>query len=132
MKGVKARIFPVGRLDYNTSGLLILTNDGALTYGLTHPKHHVNKTYEVKVSGKVSERSLNMLRQGVIIDHRRTYPAEVEISKQSEKHTWIKISIHEGRNRQIRKMCEAVRCPVVQLKRISVGDIELGQLKVGE
>lgn len=132
MKDVKARIFPVGRLDYNTSGLLLLTNDGALTYGLTHPKHHVNKTYEVKVSGKVSERSLEMLRKGVMIDHRKTHPAEVEMIKENEKHTWIKITIHEGRNRQIRKMCEAVGYPVVQLKRVSVGKIQLGSLKLGQ
>lgn len=132
MKDVKVRIFPVGRLDYNTSGLLLLTNDGALTYGLTHPKHHVNKTYEVKVSGKVSERSLEMLRKGVMIDQRKTHPAEVEVIKENEKHTWIKITIHEGRNRQIRKMCEAVGYPVVQLKRISVGKIQLGTLKLGQ
>lgn len=132
MKGVKTRIFPVGRLDYNTSGLLLLTSDGALTYGLTHPKHHVNKTYEVKLSGKVTERSLDMLRKGVMIDQRKTYPAEVEVVKQNAKHTWLKITIHEGRNRQIRKMCEAVGYPVVQLKRLSVGSIQLGSLKVGE
>ncbi len=132
MKNVKVRIFPVGRLDYNTSGLLLLTNDGELTYGLTHPKYHVNKSYEVKVSGKISERSLNMLRQGVVIDYRKTYPAEVDVVKETEKHTWLRITIHEGRNRQIRKMCEAVKCSVVQLKRISIGDIELGCLKLGE
>ncbi len=132
MQGVKTRIFPVGRLDYNTSGLLLLTNDGSLTYGLTHPKHHVGKTYEVKLSGKVSERSLEMLRKGVMIEHRKTHPAEVEVIKYNEKHTWIKITIHEGRNRQIRKMCEAVGYPVVQLKRVSVGKIQLGTLKLGE
>ena len=132
MKGVKARIYPVGRLDYNTSGLLFFTNDGDLTYGLTHPKHDVYKTYEVKVSGKVSDKSIQMLREGVVIDRRKTYPAKVEIQKQTEKHTWIQISIHEGRNRQIRKMCEAVRYPVVGLKRIAVGDIKVGNLRVGE
>ena len=132
MKGVKARIYPVGRLDYNTSGLLLFTNDGDLTYGLTHPKHDVYKTYEVKVSGKVSDKSIQLLRQGVVIDHRKTYPAIVEVQRQTDKHTWIQISIHEGRNRQIRKMCEAVRYPVVGLKRVAVGDIKIGNLRVGE
>lgn len=131
MKDVETRIFPVGRLDYNTSGLLILTNDGELTYGLTHPKHHVNKTYEVKVRGKISEKSVRQLQSGVIIDGRKTYPAEVEIIKQTDKNSWIRLTIHEGRNRQVRKMCEVVGHQVVSLCRTSIGDIQMKGLAIG-
>nr|WP_302596239.1 pseudouridine synthase [uncultured Cellulosilyticum sp.] len=132
MEDVEERIFPVGRLDLNTSGLLILTNDGELTYGLTHPKHDVNKTYEVKVRGKVSEESVKRLEVGVVIDGRRTYPAKVKIMAQTEKTTRLAITIHEGRNRQVRKMCEAIGHQVVSLNRRSVGDLNLGNLKLGE
>ena len=132
MDTVEERIFPVGRLDLNTSGLLILTNDGELTYGLTHPKHDVNKTYEVKVRGKVSELSIKRLETGVIIDGRKTYPAKVKILNQTDKTTKMTITIHEGRNRQIRKMCEAVGHQVITLKRRSIGDLNLGNLNLGE
>ena len=132
MEGVEARIFPVGRLDLNTSGLLLLTNDGELTYGLTHPKHDVNKTYEVKVRGKVSATSIKSLEQGVMIDGRQTYPAKVKILNQTDKNTKMTITIHEGRNRQIRKMCEAVGHQVISLNRRSIGDLNLGNLKIGE
>lgn len=132
MKGIKSRIYPVGRLDYNTSGLLLLTDDGNLTYGLTHPKHHVDKTYEVKVKGKVSEDEVKLLCTGVLIDGRKTYPAKVQVLTQGPKSSRLQISIHEGRNRQIRKMCEAVGHEVLSLKRLSVGELTLGQLKIGE
>lgn len=126
------RVYPVGRLDYNTSGLIILTNDGALTYELTHPKHHVNKCYEVKVKGSLSESAQKALRSGVVIDGRRTYPADLRIIRRGEKVTLFHLTIHEGRNRQVRKMCEAVGYPVFSLMRVAVGKLKLGDLKPGE
>ncbi len=132
MKEVPERIFPVGRLDYNTSGLLILTNDGALTYGLTHPKHHVNKTYEVQIKGQIKESALQKLREGIVIDGKKTHPAEVKVMQSSENKSIIRLTIHEGRNRQVRKMCEQVGHPVLKLKRIAIGNIALKHLKEGE
>lgn len=125
------RVYPVGRLDYNTSGLLILTNDGELTYELTHPKHHVNKCYEVKVRGKLTESAQYALRTGVMLEGKQTYPAELKIIKEGEKSTVFHLTIHEGRNRQVRRMCEAVGYPVLSLKRISVGKLVLGNLEIG-
>ncbi len=131
-KDTDKRIFPVGRLDYNTSGLLILTNDGALTYALTHPKHHVNKTYDVKVSGKVQAQSIDQLRKGVVIEGKKTAPAVVKITEKNQNTTRLAITIHEGRNRQIRKMCELLGHSVLKLMRISVGEITLNGLEIGK
>ena len=132
IKDTKNRVFPVGRLDYNTSGLLILTNDGQLTYELTHPKHNINKIYQVKVKGKVTQKELVRLSEGVFIDGRKTAPAKVERIKENQASTVLSITIHEGRNRQIRKMCEAVNHEVLTLKRIAIGKIKLEDLKPGE
>ena len=126
------RVYPVGRLDYNTSGLLLLTNDGELTYGLTHPKHHVNKCYEVKIKGILSEEAKRALRGGVLLDGKLTYPAQLKVIRKGEKSTLFQLTIHEGRNRQVRRMCEAVGYPVLSLKRISVGKLTLGDLEVGK
>ncbi|MGL6174285.1 MAG: pseudouridine synthase [Cellulosilyticaceae bacterium] len=131
MQEVNERIFPVGRLDYNTSGLLLLTNDGELTYKLTHPKHHVNKTYIVKVKGFVKMDAINRLRQGVKIDEYITSPAEVEIIKKTDGKTILSVTIHEGRNRQVRKMCSAIGHEVITLKRIALGELSIGELPVG-
>ena len=131
VKDADHRVYPVGRLDYNTSGLLILTNDGELTYGLTHPKHHVNKCYEVKVKGHLSERAQNELKDGVVLDGRVTYPAQLKILRQEAHATIFQLTIHEGRNRQVRRMCEAVGYPVHSLKRVSIGELTLKGLKVG-
>lgn len=125
------RVFPVGRLDYNTSGLLLLTNDGDLTYELTHPKHHVNKCYEVKVKGVLTEAAQHALRTGIILEGKKTYPAELKVIKVGAKSTLFHLTIHEGRNRQVRRMCEAIDYPVLSLKRISVGKLTLGNLEVG-
>lgn len=132
MNDIPERVFPVGRLDLNTSGLLIMTNDGELTYGLTHPKHDVNKTYEVKVRGRVSAASVTKLEQGVVIDGRKTYPAKVKILSSTDRMTWLSITIHEGRNRQVRKMCEAVGHSVAKLTRVSIGKIKVGNLPLGD
>jgi len=132
IKDVKERVYPVGRLDYNTSGLLILTNDGELTNRLTHPRHNIYKTYMVRIKGAPSPSDLKSLQNGIIIDGRRTAPAKVFIVKQDENYTSLKIMIREGRNRQIRKMCEAAGYTVMGLKRIATGKIYLGELPKGE
>lgn len=132
LKDVKCRVFPIGRLDYLTSGLLLMTNDGNLTYGLTHPKHDVNKTYEVKVKGQLSKAAEEQLKKGVIIDGRKTYPAELSKIKKGERTTRFSLTIHEGRNRQVRKMCEAVGYPVLSLHRASIGALHLGDLPEGK
>ncbi len=128
---IDARLFPVGRLDYNTSGALIMTNDGELAYRLTHPKHEVYKTYRAKVTGVLSNERASRLRKGVDIGGFVTSPAKVRIIKGSAHSTIVEIAIHEGKNRQVRKMFAAVGNPVQELERIAIGEIRLGHLKVG-
>ena len=134
IKGVKERIFPVGRLDYDTSGLLLLTNDGDLTYKLTHPKHDVDKTYIAKLYGIPDEGALQKFRRGVVIDGKRTKPAKIQIIDKDKdgRFCTAEIIIHEGRNRQVRKMCEAIKHPVAQLKRVATGELKLGDLQKGK
>lgn len=134
IKGVKERIFPVGRLDYDTSGLLLLTNDGDLTYKLTHPKHAIDKTYIAKLYGVPDEGALQKFRRGVVIDGRRTKPAKIQILEREKdgRFCTAEIIIHEGRNRQVRKMCEAIHHPVAQLKRVATGELKLGDLPKGK
>lgn len=134
IKGVNERIFPVGRLDYDTSGLLLLTNDGDLTYKLTHPKHDVDKTYLAKLYGIPDEGALQKFRRGVVIDGKRTKPAKIRILDKDKdgRFCMAEIVIHEGRNRQVRKMCEAIKHPVAQLKRTATGELKLGDLQKGK
>ena len=134
IKGVNARIFPVGRLDYDTSGLLLLTNDGALTYKLTHPKHDVEKTYIAKLYGIPDEGALQKFRRGVVIDGKRTKPAKIRIMEKEKdgRFCTAEIVIHEGRNRQVRKMCESIKHPVAQLQRVATGELRLGDLPKGK
>ena len=122
------RLFPVGRLDYNTSGLLFLTNDGEWAQSLTHPKHEVSKTYIATVRGVPAEEDLRAFREGLNIDGRPTAPCEADILNGNK----LRITIHEGRNRQVRKMCEAIGHPVIKLMRVSVGKVELGDLPYGK
>jgi len=131
-KDIKERIYPVGRLDYDTSGLLILTNDGELTYTLTHPKHNVSKTYIARVDKAPSKDDVLKFKNGIVIDGYKTAPAVLKIIKKEEKGAVLQIIINEGRNRQVRKMCAAVGCAVLRLKRVAVGNIKLGGLKKGE
>ena len=129
---ITARVFPVGRLDYETEGLLLMTNDGDFTYKVTHPKHKVDKTYIAVIKGGISIKGLAMLRAGVTLDDGfKTSPADVEMLNADNGHTVIKITIHEGKNRQVRRMFEAVGCKVVELQRISIGKVELGNLPLG-
>ncbi|MGN0135873.1 pseudouridine synthase [Anaerotignum sp.] len=134
VKGIQERIFPVGRLDYDTSGLLLLTNDGDLTYKLTHPKHDVDKTYIAKLYGIPDEGALQKFRRGVVIDGKRTKPAKIQIIDKDKdgRFCTAEIIIHEGRNRQVRKMCEAIKHPVAQLKRVATGELKLGDLQKGK
>jgi len=128
---ITERVFPVGRLDYNTTGLLILTNDGELSQKLTHPQHQVTKTYHARVSGVLSNERMNKLRSGVDIGGFVTSKARVEILKQAEKSTIVEVEISEGKNRQVRKMFTAVGCKVQELERVSMGEIRLGRLLQG-
>ena len=128
---IKSRVVPVGRLDYDTEGLLLLTNDGDFTYKVTHPKFNMDKTYIATLKGGITVRGLNQLRRGVVIEDYKTSPAEVEILSREKGETIVKITIHEGKNRQVRKMFAAVGCKVSALKRISIGKVELGNLPLG-
>lgn len=132
VKGIDARIFPVGRLDYDTSGLLLLTNDGDLTYKLTHPKHDVDKTYHAKLYGTPDDMDLQKFRRGVVIEGKKTKPAKMQILEKGDRQSTVEIIIHEGRNRQVRKMCEAIKHPVAQLKRVATGELTLGDLPKGK
>lgn len=128
---VDARIFPVGRLDYNTSGMLLMTNDGDFAYSLTHPKHEMPKTYRARVSGVLSNEKCARLRNGVDIGGYVTAKAKVNIVKGTQRSTIVDITIHEGKNRQVRKMFKAVGNPVQELQRIAIGDLRLGRLAEG-
>jgi len=126
------RLYPVGRLDFDSEGLMLLTNDGDLAYKMTHPKFEINKTYHVLVKGVMNEKSIGYLAQGVTIEGKKTAPAEVSIAEVQPNNTWIDITIHEGRNRQIRKMCEAVGYPVLRLIRTNLGEWALGDIPLGK
>lgn len=124
-------LIPVGRLDYDTEGLLLMTNDGDLAYKLTHPSYEVPKTYVVKVRGEMPEHKLAQLRKGVIIDGEKTKRARVKLTEFKDDISKLQITITEGKNRQIRKMIEAVEKEVIFLKRIAIGDLRLGGLARG-
>ena len=125
------RLYPVGRLDYDSEGLLLLTNDGALTERLLHPSHQVDKTYLARVTGSVSLETVRLLRHGVMLDDHPTAPAKVRIVKQETFATVVLVTIHEGRNRQVRRMFEAAGHQVLQLRRVRFGPLELGDLPRG-
>ncbi|MDF2890831.1 MAG: rluB1 [Clostridia bacterium] len=129
---IGVRVYPVGRLDYDTEGLLILTNDGDLTYKITHPRHNVTKTYTARVSGHVSEDAIEIFKKGIFIEDYKTAPAKLEIIKYLDNGTIVNITIHEGKNRQVRKMCDAIGHKVVALKRMSIGSLMLNDLKTGQ
>jgi len=126
------RLFPVGRLDFDSEGLLLLTNDGDLMQRLLHPSHEINKVYWVKVSNQVSDEDIHRLRSGVIIDGKMTAPAKVRLIRYEAFDTVLLISIHEGRNRQIRKMIDVIGHQVVYLRRVEFGPISLQDLPTGQ
>jgi 23S rRNA pseudouridine2605 synthase len=126
-----ARLYPVGRLDADTSGLIVLTNDGELANRLTHPSFEVEKTYRARVRGRVDEAALGRLRSGIVLEDGRTAPAKVVALGRRGQDTELELTIHEGRKRQVRRMCEAVGAPVIELERIRFGPLELGTLPRG-
>lgn len=136
-EGELPRIFPVGRLDYNSEGLLLLTNDGELSNRLIHPRHHVPKTYAVKVRGRPDARSLDRLRTGVRLKNEdgspgpRTLPAEVKVTKEGPSNTWLEMVLFEGRNHQVKRMCDGIGHSVSRLIRIDFGGISVDPLPPG-
>lgn len=132
LRGLREHVFPVGRLDFDSSGLVLLTNDGELAQRLTHPRYEVDKVYRVKVRGHPSQEALARLRRGVELEDGRTAPAGVVVEQQLERKTRLRIVLREGRHRQVRRMCEAISCPVDKLSRLAIGPIRLGSLGVGE
>ncbi len=132
LKRLKVRVYPVGRLDYDTEGLLILTNDGELARRLMHPSFHVPKTYRVKVRGHPSESSLNRLAAGeVVLGNRRVAPVELEVIKKGSDRAWLLMTLIEGRHHQVKRMCSRIGHPVLKLKRIAYGPLTLKGLKPG-
>jgi pseudouridine synthase len=132
LKDIKSDVNSVGRLDFDSEGLLLLTNDGKFLYALTHPKHEVWKLYQVKVKGIPSADSIAKLKEGVDLEDGKTAPSQAKIIKQESDGAWMEISIREGKYRQIRRMCEAVGHKVIRLRRIGVGSLRLERLKVFE
>ncbi len=128
---IPQRLFPVGRLDFNTEGLLLLTNDGDLAQRVSHPSHHVDKTYLVKVRGQLSTKMAKRLEQGLTLDDGKTAAAKVENIRMAGSGCWFELTIHEGRNRQVRRMCEVLGLTVVRLKRIRLGFLDLNDLATG-
>ncbi|MXX11077.1 MAG: rRNA pseudouridine synthase [Nitrospira sp. SB0675_bin_23] len=128
---VKVRVFPVGRLDYDTEGLLLLTNNGKVAQACVHPRYHVPKTYLVKVSGVCTDEEIRNLEDGVALDDGMTAPATVRKSGKAKVNSWLELTIYEGRKHQIKRMLEALGHRVVRIKRIRFGPIELGDLPVG-
>lgn len=129
---VKERVYPVGRLDYETRGLLLLTNDGELAFRLTHPKYEVKKRYHLLVEGKVNESKLENIRRGVLLDDGLTAPAEARVLESRGGVSVLELTIHEGKKREIRRICESLAIPLLELKRVAVDGIVLGDLPVGK
>ena len=133
LRGVREYVYPVGRLDYDTEGLLLFTNDGDLAARLTHPRHGIERTYDARVAGVPDAEALDRLRRGIPLDGRRTLPAEVALLRRgrSDRDSVLVVTIREGRNRQVRRMCEAVGHPVKALARTRIGSIRDKRLKLG-
>jgi 23S rRNA pseudouridine2605 synthase len=134
--GIRGYFYPVGRLDYESEGLILLTNDGEFAQRVAHPSYEVDRTYEALVEGVPDDRDLDRLRHGVVIDGGRTGPAEVRLEHTSETkrgpRATIVVRLHEGRNRQVRRMCDGIAHPIVRLKRIRIGSIGIGDLRPGD
>ncbi len=127
------RLYPVGRLDKDSTGLILLTNDGELTQKITHPKFHIPKTYEVKALGNVDDHKIEIMQKGVVLEDGKTKPADVKIiSKSLPRHSIFQITLYEGKKRQIRRMAAALHIHIIDLKRISIGPIQIGGLPLGK
>lgn len=129
---INERLFPVGRLDYDTSGLLLLTTDGDLAYRLTHPKHEIIKEYVATIKGIPNSAKLRQFAEGLLLKDGVTAPADISVVIRQGKNAVVRILIHEGKNRQVRRMCAAIGHPVLALKRVAIAGISLGDLKEGE
>ena len=127
-----ARLFPVGRLDRDSEGLLIMTNDGDFANKLTHPSSHVNKTYRVTVRGNAEEEQILQMKEGILLDGKKTLPCDCFVAERKTDRTVLIFIIHEGKNRQIRRMCEAVGLEVIRLKRTEIAGVKLGMLPQGK
>lgn len=127
----RKRIYPVGRLDFNSEGLLILTNDGDFALEIGHPSTGPEKTYHVKVRGRPEEKILEKMRKGIVLDNKKTRPAAIRLLKEG-KNSWVEVTLKEGRNRQIRRMFQALGHPVVKLKRVRIGPLTISGMKRGQ
>jgi 23S rRNA pseudouridine2605 synthase len=132
LRGVSVRVFPVGRLDFDSEGLMLLTNNGELAQALLHPRYHVPKTYLIKVKGVLGDGEIRKLEQGVKLEDGMTGPASVKKVKKAEQNSWLELTIREGRKHQVKRMLEVVGHPVIKLKRIRMGPLSLGGLAPGE
>ena len=132
IESVGVRVYPIGRLDLESEGLLLFTNDGELANRLMHPKYHKPKVYHVKIRGEVSAEKIEALGKPMIIDGYKTKPVGISVVTRKQDFTVLAMELHEGRNRQIRKMCEQLELHIITLKRISSGDVKLGNLPIGE
>jgi pseudouridine synthase len=128
---LKQRIFPVGRLDYDSEGLLLLTNDGELAHRLAHPRYKVTKTYLVEIQGNPDSKKISRLEKGIILEGKKTAPARISRLKGSSKKTLLRVEIYEGRKREVKRMFEAIGHRVLHLKRVCFGSVRLGTLKTG-
>jgi 23S rRNA pseudouridine2605 synthase len=131
LRGIKQRVYPVGRLDYDSEGMLILTNDGEFAYAILHPSKKIPKTYLVKVKGVLENEDIEKLSKGMKLDGVMTAPAKVRRLRKTENNSWIEMTIYEGRKRQIRKMLERVGHPVIRLLRVRINGLEMGELSPG-
>jgi 23S rRNA pseudouridine2605 synthase len=131
LRGIKQRVFPVGRLDYDSEGMLFLTNDGEFAHAVLHPSRKIPKVYLVKVKGVLEEGELEKLRNGIKLDGRMTAPAKVKRLRKAEHNSWIEMTIYEGKKRQIRRMLERVGHSVIRLMRVRIDGIEMGDLSPG-
>ncbi len=132
VRDVKERLFPVGRLDLDTEGALLMTNDGALAQRVIHPSFEIKKTYLAVVNGRVARQQIEALRKGIELDGRQTWPAEIEVTRIDDNSTTLRVIIHEGRKRQVRRMFAAVGHKVTYLKRLAYGGLRLGNLRTGK
>lgn len=132
LKGVTEKVFPVGRLDYNTEGLLLLTNDGDWSNNITHPSKNISKTYEVKLKKPLTSKQAMQIHNGIVIDGKKTLPAKIVMHNVDGEYYIYHMTIYEGRNREIRKIFEAIGLKIYNLKRLSIGLLELGNLKEGK
>ncbi len=132
LRGIKERVFPVGRLDIDTEGALLLTNDGELAQNILHPKYEVFKTYEAEVRGIPSRQAIRSLEKGILLEEKKTAPAKLRIVRRIKGNSLIVITIHEGRKRQVKKMFQAVGHPVQSLKRLAYGNLGLDNLPLGK